>query len=77
MFTKKLHMIGFKTIPHKLCCLIQDSILVFFYIDDTILTYQKKDEEKARAKIEELKNLHGLNISGGGDLQWFLGIEVI
>ena len=77
MFTEKLHTIGFKMILHKPCCLIQDGILVFFYVDDIVLVYQKKDEEKAKAKIEELTRLHGLNILGGGDLQWFLDIKVI
>ena len=39
MFTEKLHTISFKTIPHKPCCLIQDGILVFFYVDDIVLVY--------------------------------------
>jgi hypothetical protein len=64
--------IGFKPIPHEPCCLIYDGILIFFYVDDIVLAYRKSQESKAQDLMNQLKRHY--NISGGEDLQWFLGI---
>jgi hypothetical protein len=74
-FTSGLQKIGFKTVPHEPCCLIKDNIIIFFYVDDIILAYQKDQEQKAKGLIEELQSKYSM--TGGKDLQWFLGVEVI
>ena len=39
MLTGTLLDIGFKSIPHELCCMTYDGILIFFYVDDIALAY--------------------------------------
>jgi len=74
MLTGTLIDIGFKPIPHEPCCLTLDGILIFFYVDDIVLAYRKPQRDKAKDLINRLKGQY--NISGGEDLQWFLGIAV-
>jgi hypothetical protein len=51
-----------------------DGILIFFYVDDIVLAYKKSENCRAMELISQLKK--HFNISGGEDLQWFLGIEI-
>ena len=74
LLTNILVEIGFKQIPHEPCCLAFDGILIFFYVDDMVLAYRKPQESRAKAMISELKKQ--CNLSGGEDLQWFLGIAI-
>ena len=74
LFTTTLVNIGFKPIPYKPCCLAYNRILIFFYINDMVLAYQKNQESKAKDLMNQLK--WHCNISGGEDLQWFLGIAI-
>ena len=74
-FTKKLHDFGFRTIPHEPCCMSKDGILLFFYVDDIVLAYDKKQQDQADNIIDFLHTSY--NLTGGGDLQWFLGIEIV
>ena len=76
LFTEKLQSLGFEAIPHKPCCFTKNGILLFYYVDDIVLAYRKSNEHKALDVIDQLREKK-LNISGGEDLQWFLGIEVI
>ena len=55
--------------------MIKNGIMVFFYVDDIIFAYRKENEEDAAAAITELQKNYAL--TGGKDLQWFLGVEVI
>lgn len=72
--TSALTAIGFQPVPHEPCCLTQDGILIFFYVDDIVLAYRKAQEPEARDLINQLKKRY--NLTGGGELQWFLGIEI-
>ena len=74
-FTEFLTKLGFIPVPHEPCCMIKDGVIIFFYVDDIILAYGKKREETAKALIQELETEYSL--TGGDDLQWFLGLEVI
>ena len=74
-FTDTLYRFGFRTIPHEPCCLIKDGLLIFFYVDDIVLAYEKKKELQAAEVSAYLKR--SLNLTGGNCLQWFLGIEII
>jgi len=70
-----LKELGFQIISHEPCCAIKDGILVFFYVDDIVFAYRKKDEKIIESIVQELKSKYKL--TGGDNLKWFLGIEVI
>jgi len=70
-----LKELGFQIISHELCCAIKNGIIVFFYVDDIVFAYCKKDEQIAESIVQELKSKYKL--TGGDDLRWFLEIEVI
>ena len=74
-FTATLKALGFQTVPHEPCCLIKDGVIVFFYVDDIILAYHKKKEQDAQHAIKRLQDKY--TFTGGNDLQWFLGMEVV
>lgn len=75
LFTKKIVSLGFVRIPHEPCCYLKDSILIFFYVDDIVLAFRKNQRQKAESHIEELKKHFAL--TGGTDLKWFLGLEIV
>ena len=55
--------------------MLNRGIVVFFYVDDIIFCYCKKDEEKTKGLIHELQKEYQMNILG--ELKWFLGIHVL
>lgn len=55
--------------------MLNGSIIVFFYVDDIVFCYRKKEEEKANELIRKLQKR--FNIQPLGDLKWFLGIHVL
>jgi hypothetical protein len=73
--SKTLKELGFQIISHEPCCAIKNGIIVFFYVDDIVFAYCKKDEQIAESIVQELKSKYKL--TGGDDLRWFLEIEVI
>jgi hypothetical protein len=74
-FMKTLTNMGFRTIPHEPCCMIRNGILIFYYVDDIVFAFRKDKTAKSKG-VADLLGL-SYNLSGGGNLQWFLGIEVI
>jgi hypothetical protein len=50
-------------------------ILIFFYVDDIVLAYRKKSTKLVQDTVRKLQNQ--FKMTGGSELQWFLGIEVI
>jgi hypothetical protein len=38
-FTSTLKTLGFQSVLHEPCCMTQDGIIIFFYVDDIILAY--------------------------------------
>ena len=73
--TKALQALGFKSVPHEPCILIRNGILMFFYVDNIGFAFRKKDKVTVQALASQLRQQYQL--TGGNDLQWFLGIEVI
>ncbi|KAJ3455051.1 hypothetical protein MRS44_013651 [Fusarium solani] len=73
--TATLTNLGFKPVPHEPCCLLKGGIMVFFYVDDLIVAYEKMNQQVVDWTIGKLREKYQL--SGGEPLQWFLGIEVI
>ena len=74
-FTSTLKTVGFKTVPHEPCCMIKKGIIIFFYVDDIIVAYDKQNKKEAEESVELLRAKYIM--TGGGDLEWFLGMEII
>ncbi|KAF7558077.1 hypothetical protein G7046_g5886 [Stylonectria norvegica] len=70
-----LRELGFQPVPHELCCYSKNGILLFFYVDDIVIAFQKGNREAAEEVIKALRSKYKL--TGGNDLQWFLGMEII
>jgi hypothetical protein len=73
--TKSLQELGFKQVPEEPCCWTKYDILFFFYVDDITLAYRLAQQATATQLMKDLGQRY--NLSGGEDLQWFLGIQVI
>src|SRR6266536_1072920 len=72
---KALQDQDFRKISHESCCMTQNSILIFFYVDNIVFAHRGKDQSRVQQIVKELKK--EFELSGGGPLQWFLGIEII
>ena len=53
----------------------QNSILIFFYIDNIVFAYQQKDQFLVQQIVNSLKK--EFKLSEDNFLQWFLGIEIL
>jgi hypothetical protein len=73
--TQTLAEIGFKPVPEEPCVLINNVVLIFSYVDDIIVAYRRGQEDRAQELITSLRSKYRL--TGGDDVQWFLGIEVL
>jgi hypothetical protein len=74
-FTAALTTLGFKPVPQEPCCMIQSGIIIFFYVDDIIIAYHRTQEQEAIRIVTQIQGKY--LCTGGEDLQWFLGMEVI
>jgi hypothetical protein len=74
-FIITLTKIGYTQVPHKPYCFINQSIILFFYMDNIIIIFRNKDYTKIDKLIKNLKKHY--NISGGNLAQWFLGMEIL
>jgi hypothetical protein len=52
-----------------------DDIIVFFYVDNIVFCYRKRDEGETHRIIQLMQERYQLNILG--KLKWFLGIHVL
>jgi transposase InsO family protein len=73
--TNSLRKLGFREVPQEPCVMLNGGIVVFFYVDDIVFCYRKKDEEKTKSLIQELQQQYQMKILG--ELKWFLGIHVL
>jgi hypothetical protein len=73
--TATLQDLGFKPVQHEPCCMTRDGIIVFYYVDDIVFACRKNRRQDVQKAVADLKGRYDL--TGGQDLQWFLGIEVI
>jgi len=73
--TTTLQTLEFQSVPHEPCILIRNRILMFFYVDDIVFAYRKKDTAAAQTLASQLRQRYQL--TGGNDLRWFLGIEFL
>ena len=49
-------------ISQKSCVMINEEVIIFFYVDDIVICYRKKNETKARAAIFRLQTKYVMNI---------------
>jgi hypothetical protein len=70
-----LQTLGFKPIPNEPCCYQKNGIFIFFYVDDIVVAFKKEDKQSALQAVQSLQQKYRL--TGGNDLQWFLGMEII
>jgi len=70
-----LVILGFVQIPHEPCAFIRGGCILFFYVDDIIVAYKKRIEPDVCEVMDRLKQR--FTLTGGDDLQWFLGVEVL
>ena len=55
--------------------MINKDIIIFFYIDDIVICYKKKNEAEAKTAVAGLKTQYTINELE--DLKWFLEIHVL
>jgi hypothetical protein len=55
--------------------MIKGGVIVFFYVDDIVFCYRKRDQEVADAARKALEAKYQLSFLG--ELKWFLGVHVL
>jgi hypothetical protein len=55
--------------------MLNGNIIIFFYVDDIVFCYYKKDKARTKGVIQELQKEYQINIFG--ELKWFLGIYIL
>jgi len=73
--TKAFRELGFREVPQELCVMLKGGVIVFFYVDDIVFCYRKKDQEVVDATKAALQKQFELKFLG--ELKWFLGIHVL
>ena len=51
---------GFITVPHEPCCIIKNKVLVFFYVDNIVFTFQRGKEKIIKKVMKGLKSKYEL-----------------
>lgn len=73
--SEKLKSLSFNQIPQEPCIFVRGTIVIFFYVDDIVVAFRKHQRQEALGVMNQIKASYEL--SGGEQLQWFLGIEVL
>jgi hypothetical protein len=55
--------------------MLKGGVIAFFYVDDIVFCYRKRDREVVEAIKKELGAKYHLSVLG--ELKWFLGIHVL
>ena len=66
-FTATFKKLDFEMVPHKPCCYKRKGILIFFYVDDIVVAYGKKQQKEVDEAIRSLREIY--HLTGGKDLQ--------
>lgn len=74
-FTSVLKGLGFKEVPQEPCVVLKDGIICFFFVDDIVFAFRKKDRDEVTQIVTSLKKT--FTITEIGELKWFLGMHVI
>jgi transposase InsO family protein len=67
--------LGFREIPQEPCVMLKGGVIVFFYVDDIVFCYRKRDTPIVEAIKKALTEKIELNFLG--ELKWFLGVHVL
>jgi hypothetical protein len=73
-FTGVLRNMGFTEVPQEPCVMKRGGIICFFYVDDIVFAYRKKDSKAVTEAVDEMQNHFRLNPIG--ELKWFLGMHI-
>ena len=73
-FTGVLQNMGFTEVPQEPCIMKRGGIICFFYVDDIVFAYRKKDTGAVTEAVTEMRKYFKLKIIG--ELKWFLGIHI-
>ena len=73
-FTGVLRNMGFSEVLQEPCVVRRGGVVCFFYVDDIVFAYRKKDAEVVANAIAQMRNHFKLNELG--ELKWFLGIHI-
>jgi hypothetical protein len=65
---------GFMEVLQEPCVMKRGGIICFFYEDDIVFAYRKKDAKHITGAITEMRKYFKLNVIG--ELKWFLGIHI-
>jgi hypothetical protein len=63
-FTGVLRKMGFTEVPHEPCVIKRGRIICFFYVDDIVFTFRKKDAEHVTGTVTEMRKHFKLNVLG-------------
>ena len=73
--TSTFRSLEFKKISQKSCIMINKEMIIFFYINDIVICYRKKNKIKARAATFRLHTKYIMNVLRS--LKWFLDIHIL
>ena len=74
-FKFNLIKIGFNIIPHEPYYIIKKGIFIFVYINNIIFIFRKDKTGIIKGVMKKLKIKY--QFIGGGEFQWFVGIQVL
>jgi hypothetical protein len=60
--TASFRELGFREVPQEPCAMLMGGIIVFFYVDDIIFCYQKRDKGETHWIIRLMQERYQLNI---------------
>ncbi|EDN09852.1 predicted protein [Histoplasma mississippiense (nom. inval.)] len=69
-----LKRLGFVPIPEDKCLFTNGRIIIFFYVDDTVVVSHPDDREEKDQLIKDLKNTYEFRQMG--NLEWFLNMRI-
>ena len=73
--TNEMKKAGYSEILQEPCIVQKNRIICFFYVDDIVFAYWKKQSDKVKKTIASLSE--SLTLEDKGELKWFLGLNVI
>ncbi|KAI1509646.1 Pol protein [Pyrenophora tritici-repentis] len=73
--TATLEKLGLQQVPGVPCLFSNDSLIVFFFVDDIVVAVASKNKDVYRQFDQQLRAAYDVRFLG--ELKWFLGIRVI
>ena len=67
-------VLGYTSGSHVYVPVTTDSLIIFFYVDDIVIAFQKDDRPKAEKLVKDLQAIIELKVIG--EVQWFLRMRI-